>query len=206
MSEWEIDRDRKRSNEPASKWMCEWVSKQASEWVSEWVRAWVSERVFLIHSFCLPIRPFYFGMFKAYKCPKKICKKILITPILGWKKCLSKKITARKKLNKCVGQYFSQIAMVIAAREKIVWSYFEAFLWRCNFFGQGLFFSRTSISGRLKWGIWQYGLNDQLRKTFFAFPARPGLGQHNIMASYDDFDVYCPTLKKTSAMLGKVTK
>ena len=46
----------------------------------------------------------------------------------GGEKCLSKKITASKKLNKCVGQYFSQIAMVIAAREKIVWSYFEAFL------------------------------------------------------------------------------
>ena len=49
-------------------------------------------------------------------------------PYFGGEKCLSKKITARKKLNKCVGQYFSQIAMVIAAREKIVWSYFEAFL------------------------------------------------------------------------------
>ena len=74
-------------------------------------------------------------------------------PYFGGGKCVSKKITARKKLNKCVGQYFSQIAMVIAARKKIVWSYFEALLWRCNFFGQGLFFSRTSISGRLKWGI-----------------------------------------------------
>ena len=42
-------------------------------------------------------------------------------------KCLSKKITAQKKLNKCVGQYFSRIAMAIAARKKIVWSYFEAF-------------------------------------------------------------------------------
>ena len=41
--------------------------------------------------------------------------------------CLSKKITAQKKLNKCVGQYFSRIAMAIAARKKIVWSYFEAF-------------------------------------------------------------------------------
>ena len=49
-------------------------------------------------------------------------------PYFGGKKCLSKKITARKKLNKCVGQYFSQIAMVIAARKKIVWSYFEALL------------------------------------------------------------------------------
>ena len=107
----------------------------------------------------------------------------------GVKNMLVKKNTAWKKLNKCVGEYFSQIAMVIAARKKIVWSYFEALLWRCNFFGQGLFFSRTSISGRLKWGIWQYGLNDQLRKTFFAFPARPGLGQHNIMASYDNLDV-----------------
>ena len=49
-------------------------------------------------------------------------------PFFVYPQCLSKKITARKKLNKCVGQYFSQIAMAIAAREKIVWSYFEALL------------------------------------------------------------------------------
>ena len=49
-------------------------------------------------------------------------------PYFWGEKMLVKKITASKKLNKCVGQYFSQIAMVIAAREKIVWSYFEAFL------------------------------------------------------------------------------
>ena len=126
--------------------------------------------------------------------PRKYAKKYWLPLFWGGKNACQKKITASKKLNKCVGQYFSQIAMVIAARKKIVWRCFEAFLWRCNFFWQGLFFSRTSISGRLKWGIWPYGLNDQLRKTFFAFPARPGLGQHKIMASYDDFDVYCPPL------------
>ena len=58
----------------------------------------------------------------------KYTKKNLITPILASPQCLSKKITAPKKLNKCGGQYFSRQAMGFAARKKIVWSYFEAFL------------------------------------------------------------------------------
>ena len=49
-------------------------------------------------------------------------------PYFGSPQCLSKKITAPKKLNKCGGQYFSRQAMGFAARKKIVWSYFEAFL------------------------------------------------------------------------------
>ena len=159
--------ERERTSQQASERVSELASKRVSEWVSACVSEW--ENVPDSQLLCDDQTFFILVRLRHINVPRKYAKKYWL-PLFGGKK-------------------YAQIAMVIAARKKIVWSYFEAFLWRCNFFWQGLFFSRTSISGRLKWGIWHYGLNDQLRKTFFAFPARPGLGQHNIMASYDDFDV-----------------